>query len=339
MRWGDPKYLFLLLLVPVWVAFLVYFGRARRKALERLCDARFVDKLIPDQSPFRRIFKQALSVLTLVFLILALAEPQWGYHFEEVVRKGVDLFLVVDVSNSMLAEDVKPNRLERAKRKIYDLLKMAQGDRIGMIIFAGRPVQLCPLTLDYQAIHQFLESLSPDIINVQGSDLSAALRLGMKSFKDPKSSKAMIVISDGEDFSDNLQAAAKELKEAKIPLYILGLGTPEGAPIPLPKGEGGFKRDDAGNVVITKLAEKDLAQLALTTGGEYVRSVTGDEDLTELYVKGLKKALTGSEIKSSKKRVYETRFQWPLGLCLVLLLAETLMGENKRWERGLKKAA
>jgi len=333
MRWGDPKFFLLLFLVPVWAVAAFFWARSRKRALKQLCDERFAGKLIPLQSRLRRLVKQALWGVSLVLLIVTAAEPKWGYHFEEVVRKGVDLMLVVDVSNSMLAEDVKPSRLERAKRKIYDLLKMAQGDRIGMIVFAGRPVLLSPLTLDYQAVHQFIESLSPDILTVQGSDLAAALKLAMKAFKDPKSEKAMMVFSDGEDFSENLSAVAKDLAQAKIPVYILGVGTPEGAPIPLPRGEGGFKRDDAGNVVVTKLKEKALADLAVSTGGEYVRSVTNDEDLNEIYAKGLKGALTGSEVKTSKKRVYESRFQWPLGVAILLLLAESLLGENRRVEK------
>jgi Ca-activated chloride channel family protein len=335
MRWADYRYLLLFALIPFLVVFLIVLGRSRRKAMERFCDAKFFQKLMPYFSVFRRVFKQALIVIAVVFTVLALAEPQWGYHFEEVVRKGVDLMLVVDVSNSMLAQDMKPNRLERAKRKIYDLLKTAQGDRIGLVIFAGRAALIVPLTLDYQAIYQFLETLSPDLIPVQGTDLSGALKLAVKSFKDPKTSKAIMVFTDGEDFQENLEGDIKTLKEEKIPLYIMGFGSPEGAPIPLPKGEGGFKRDDAGDVVITKLDEKGLASLALATEGKYVRSVTGDDDINELYVKGLKGAITGSEIKASKKRVYESRFQWPLGICLLLLFFEMILGENKRVERGV----
>jgi Ca-activated chloride channel family protein len=330
MRWGDPRYFLLLLLIPFWVGLFIYLTKRRRQILARFCDEKFVEKLIPYLSRVRRIIKQVFWVLAFVFLSVALAEPQWGYHFEEVVRKGVDLMLVVDVSNSMLAEDVKPNRLERAKRKVYDLLKVAHGDRIGLIVFAGRSILLCPQTLDYQAIYQFLETLSTDLIPVQGTDLAGALKLAMKSFKDPKTSKAIMVFTDGEDFSSDLQTVAGELKQQKIPLYILGFGTPEGAPIPLPRGEGGFKRDEAGNVVITKLAERSMADLAVASGGEYVRSVTGDEDLNELYVKGLKSALSGSEIKASKKRVYESRFQWPLALGLIFLVVEMLIGENRR---------
>jgi len=333
MRWAEYRYFLFFALIPFLVVFLVFLGRSRRKAMERFCDAKFFQKLMPYFSPFRRIFKQALFVATVVFTIIALAEPQWGYHFEEVVRKGVDLMLVVDVSNSMLAQDMKPNRLERAKRKIYDLLKTAQGDRIGLVIFAGRAALLVPLTLDYQAIYQFLETLSPDLIPVQGSDLSGALKLAVKSFKDPKTSKAMMVFTDGEDFKENLESEIKLLRDEKIPLYIMGFGSTEGAPIPLPKGEGGFKRDDTGNVVISKLDEKGLASLAVATGGEYVRSVTGDEDINELYVKGLKGAITGTEIKASKKRVYESRFQWPLAIALLILLLEMMIGENKRLEK------
>lgn len=327
MKWGHFTYLFCLLLLPVFAGIFIFFNKQRKKKLAEFADESFWQKLMPMARPGRKIAKQVLWLMALLCFFVALAEPKWGYHFEDVVRKGVDIFLLVDVSNSMLAEDVKPSRLERAKRKIYDLLKMSQGDRIGLIVFAGRAVVLCPLTLDYQAIHQFIESLSTELISIQGTDLSGAISLALKSYKDPKSQKALITFTDGEDSNPDFPKIISTLKEQKIPLYILGFGTPEGAPIPLPKGEGGFKRDDAGNLVISKLAEKGLMQVASETGGEYVRSVTSDEDLNELYAKGLKGAMSGSEIKTSKKRVYESRFQWPLGLGIFFLLLSFFLGE------------
>ncbi len=334
MRWGN-SYLFLLfLLLPVLGAFFVWVNWRQNRLLKKFCEAKFLAKLIPDYSFVRPLVKQSLWLIAFIFLVVTLAEPKWGYHFEEVVRKGSDLIIAVDVSNSMLAEDIKPNRLERVKRKIYDLLQMAKGDRIGLVAFAGKAILLCPLTLDYQAVDQFLESLNTDLIPIQGTDFTGALQIALKSFKDSKNSKAILLFTDGEDHGPELQSVLKELKEKNIPLYILGVGTPEGAPIPLPKGQGGFKRDEAGNVVISKLNEKELANLAVASGGEYVRSVTSDADLTELYAKGLKGALTGSEIKSGKKRVYETRFQWPLGIALLLWLIEFFVGEKKRNSEG-----
>ncbi len=330
MQWGDTQYLLFLLLIPILVGLLIFLFKIRKKSIERFCDPQFIQTLAPLWSPSRLVLKQIFLVLTFVFLILCLAEPKWGYHFEEVIRKGNDLFLIVDLSNSMLAEDLKPNRLERAKRKIRDLLKMANGDRIGMIVFAGRSILICPLTLDYQAVEQFLNDLSPDLIPIQGTDLSGAFKLAMNNFRDPKSSKALIVLSDGEDHSDELESTVNSLKEKKIPLYILGFGTPEGAPVPLPKGEGGFKRDRSGNIVISKLEEQTLAEIAKKSGGVYIRSVTNDEDLNELYVKDLKGALKGNEIKSGKKRVYESRFQWPLGFAFLVLLIELSIGENRK---------
>lgn len=329
MKWGNLTYLWLLALIPLFAVLFFWLHRQRKKWMRNFADAEFWPKLMPLTKLGRRIAKQMLWLLALLSFIVALAEPRWGYHFEDVVRKGVDIFLLVDISNSMMAEDIKPNRLERAKRKIYDLLKMSQGDRIGLIIFAGRAVVLTPLTLDYQAIHQFLESISPDLIPIQGTDLTGAISLALKSFKDPKSQKALLTFTDGEDQSSDLNKLITNLKEQKIPLYILGFGTTEGAPIPLPKGEGGFKRDDAGNLVISKLEEKSLMKLASETGGEYVRSVTSDEDLNELYAKGLKGAMSGSEIKSSKKRVYESRFQWPLGAGFLFLFLSYLISEVK----------
>ncbi|MBL7686044.1 MAG: VWA domain-containing protein, partial [Deltaproteobacteria bacterium] len=333
MRWGDLRYLILLALFPVLVLFLILTARSYRKKLLQFCEAGFLNRLIPFQSQVRPLIKRVLYGLTFLFFVLTLIEPKWGYHFEDVVRKGVDLMLIVDVSNSMMAEDMKPNRLEREKRKIVDLLKMAQGDRIGLIVFAGKPILLCPLTLDYQTIDQFLEDLSTDLIPIQGTDLKGAIDLAIKSFKDEKSQKALMIFSDGEDFGEDLAQATGKLKELKIPAYIMGFGTPEGAPIPSGRGEGGFKRDDSGNLVVSKLNERALSDLALATGGEYVRSVTNDDDLNELYTKALKGAQQGNEIKTSKKRVYESRFQWPLGIALFLIILEFLISENRRKQK------
>lgn len=320
MHWSHSFYFYLFLLVPFFLAFFFWIARMRKRALARFCDPGFWKVLMPSFDPRRRILKQACWLLGVMLLVITLAEPQWGYHYEEVKRRGVDLFLVVDLSNSMLAEDIKPNRLERARRKIYDFLKMAEGDRVGLIVFAGRSVMLCPLILDYQAMDPFLESLSPDLIPIQGTDLAGALRVGVGNFKDPHTAKAMIVFTDGEDYSEEMKSSLDLLQSKKISLYILGIGTPEGAPIPLPKGEGGFKKEESGAMILTKLSEKTLADLAVSTGGKYVRSVTGDEDLKELYLRGLKGSLEMSEIKSGKKQVYDTRFQWSLAFALFFFI-------------------
>ncbi len=328
MRWGQSLYFLVLFLIPLGMVFFIFTEKKRVRDLLRLADSVLLSRLLPNFNSTRHKIRKLAFLISLFFLSLALAEPQWGYHWEDVVRKGVDLMLVVDLSNSMNAEDLKPSRLMRVRRKIQDLLKKVEGDRVGMVVFAGRAIQLCPLTLDYQAITQFIDSLSPDLIPIQGTDLSGALDLAMKNFKDPKSSKAILVMSDGEDFSEELKEIEGRLKKEAISVYVLGFGSIEGAPIPLEKGEGGFKRDSAGNVVLSKLEETTLGQLAASTGGIYVRSVTGDEDLDELYVKGLKGVLTDHEIKESKKRVYESRFQWPLAFGLLILVAEFLWREK-----------
>lgn len=330
MKFAQPLYFIALIFLPLIALLFVFLFKKRQKNLQLFANIHSIQLLLPHFSPYRKVIKQALWLLTFFSLILALVGPQWGYHFEEVSRKGVDLFILADVSSSMMAEDLKPNRLEQLKRKVHDLLKLSQGDRIGLIVFAGKAVVLCPLTLDYQAIEQFIEDLSPDLISIQGTNMTEALRLARQSFKDTKTSKALFLITDGEDHSEALEKEVKELKQNQIPLYILGIGTAQGAPIPLEKGEGGFKRDEAGNVVVSQLKESVLSELALASGGEYTRSVTTDEDLNTLYVKGLKGALSSSEFKASKKKVYEHRYQWPLAFALLFLIIEFMFSDYKK---------
>lgn len=333
MRFNHPDFVFLFFLVPLLLAVLFYQGYRRKKAWQALADEPLRANLMPHRAPWRVAVKSGLKVLALVFLILALMEPQWGTKEEEVTLKGADLMLVLDVSNSMLAQDLKPSRMERMKRKLRDLLQMLAGDRVGLIAFAGRSFLLSPLTIDYGTLEMFVDELSPNTIPVQGTDLSGALSLAVKAMSDKESAKAILVFSDGEDFSEKLDKMIETLKEKKIKVFALGFGTPEGAPIPEPGG--GFKTNPEGEMVVSKLKEEALKDLALETGGAYVRTVSGDEDLRQLYVKGVRGALELSELKAARKQVWESRFYWPLGLALVFLALERLISESRRPKKGL----
>jgi 26S proteasome regulatory complex, subunit RPN10/PSMD4 len=328
VRFAHFDMVFLFFLLPVLFALIFYSGYRRRRAWKALADESLRSKLMPTASAFRVTFKNILKTLAFVFVVLALMEPQWGTREEEVKVRGVDMMVLVDVSNSMLAQDVPPSRLERAKRKLRDLIDMLAGDRVGLIAFAGRSFLLSPLTTDYGTLSLFIDELNTQTIPVQGTDLAGALELASKAMTDKDSAKAILVISDGEDHSERLDKMVQTLKEKGIKVFVLGVGTPQGAPVP--NLGGGFKTDPAGKTVVSQLGESALKELAVETGGAYARTVTGDDDLKELYLKGVRGVLDLRDLKVAKKQVWESRFYWPLGAAALLLLLERLIPEARR---------
>ena len=331
MRFNHPNAVFLFFLIPLLLGFIFYQAARRKAAWKALADPELKPRLMPNRSPWRIALKNILKVAAAVFLVLAMMEPQWGTREEEVTIKGADLVILIDVSNSMLAQDLKPSRLERAKRKLHDLIQMLAGDRVGLVAFAGRSFLLSPLTIDYGTLEMFVDELSPSTIPVQGTDISSALSLAIKAMGDKESAKAVLIFSDGEDHSERLDKMIDTLKEKKIKVFVLGFGTTEGAPVP--DDSGGFKKDENGETVVSKLKEEALKDLALETGGAYVRAVTGDADLRQLYVKGVRGAMELSELKAARKQVWESRFYWPLGIATALLLLERLIAEGRRSKR------
>jgi Ca-activated chloride channel family protein len=285
---------------------------------------------VSDIKKGRRRVKAFLSLLAMAFGIVALTQPQWGYHWEEIKRLGVDIIVAIDVSESMLAEDVKPSRLERAKREVFDLIEMLEGDRIGLIVFAGTSFVQCPLTLDYGACKMFLDYIDTDLIPVPGTALADAIRTATASFsKRERKSKALILITDGEDHEGEPIEAAKEAKQEGIKIFPIGVGRKEGVPIPLRGGSGGFKKDRQGDMVITHLDETTLQKIALETGGSYVSSVTGDMDLDKIYKEGIKQRIEQKQLKSTRKRRWEQRFQWFILCALLFIGLEFFVSERK----------
>jgi Ca-activated chloride channel family protein len=266
----------------------------------------------------------------ILFLLLSLTRPQWGYQWEDVRQEGVDIIIALDVSSSMLAEDIKPNRLERAKRKISDLLEMLQGDRVGLVAFAGTSFVQCPLTLDYTAARIFLSAIDTDLIPVQGTALGDALRTSIKAFRsEEKKSKAIILITDGEDQTGQALKAAKEAEKAGVKVYTIGIGRDIGAPLPNPNQAGGFLKNKDGEVILTKLDETTLQQISLQTGGSYVRSVTGDIDLKTIYLDQINQNLEKKEFKSERRKIWQERFQWFIFPALLFLLYESRLSAKK----------
>ena len=330
MIFAETQFLWILWLVPGLVFFFLVTERARRAKLATVIDPQLWKDVLPEKRDGRRRIKRVLLVTAVALSLLALLRPQWGYQLAEISRRGIDLYLVVDTSESMRAEDVRPSRIDRAKREMKDLLAMATGDRIGLIPFAGEAYVACPLTGDYNAFGIFVDEIDTDLIPIPGSDLSRALLKAIESFKKGSiGSRAIFLLTDGEVTSGKVESMLKELKEMEIPVYVMGIGTQEGAPIPLRDGSG-FKKDKEGSVIISRLGEQELSRLAVETGGRYVRSVVGDEDLEALYVKGIKKVLESVELKSGKKQIPIERFQFPLLAAFFLLLLEALLPEARK---------
>jgi Ca-activated chloride channel family protein len=329
MRFANPQYLFLLL-VPPALALLAFYGAARRKAiLKRFADEGMWSEIVLGRSEARAGLKTGLFIAATLLLTLCLLGPRWGFHWEEVERRGVDIVIALDTSKSMLSEDVQPSRLERAKREIYDLINMLRDDRIGLVVFSGGAFLQCPLTLDYGACMMFLDYVDTTVVPQQGTNLARAIIKSVEAFDDlERSSKAIILISDGGNLKGDPLAAAKEAKKKGIRIYSIGIGREdEQTPIPLP--EGGLKYD-GGKMVTTRLEDEALKEIALTTGGAYVRSVTGDLDLEKIYYEDIHKNLEKRQLETTRRKRWEERFQWPLLLAAILLFAEALIGERRK---------
>ncbi|MBW2708456.1 MAG: VWA domain-containing protein [Deltaproteobacteria bacterium] len=331
MNLSHPWILHFLWLLPLVVVTSVVVYRKRRQALIRFAEPELLKRLAPEGSRGKRVIKSALCLLALGCMVLALAGPRWGSHYQEVTQKGVDIVIALDVSPSMLVEDVKPDRLERAKREITDFLKVVQGDRVGLVAFSGAAYTQCPLTLDYGALMMFLNILHPDQFPVPGTDLGAAIQGAMAAF-DPKSEtdKVILLITDGEDNEKRGLEAAREAAEKGIKIFVFGMGDTAGGPIPASGGRGGFIKDDKGELVLSKLDEAGLQKMAAVTGGEYVRSMAGDLDLDRLYFDGIKEKTDAAVVKSGKIKVYEERFFIFAVAAFLLLLLEGLINHLKR---------
>lgn len=329
MKFADPKSLFFLwALVPV--AGLLVRGVVRRKRiLARFADPAVHPDLLPGYDPKSRWIKAGLILAALVLAVFALTGPTMGFRWEKTTAKGVDIMIALDCSRSMLAQDIAPTRLERAKREIVDLLRMMKSDRAGLVAFAGQAVLQCPLTMDHTAFHIFLKVLTPDYLPVGGTNLPAAIEACYNGFEaDADTDKAIILITDGENTAGDVSQIAKKMAESRIKVFSIGVGDPAGAPIPDP--DGGFTKDAQGNIVMSRVDEESLKEIARLTDGSYVRSVAGDMDLDRIYTQGIRGTMEQKTLEQGKKKVGEQRFQWFLFPCVVLLLMELWLPVTRR---------
>jgi Ca-activated chloride channel homolog len=328
--------LFWIWAVPVLFLLFLYGIRKRRRLLRRFAAAPTLPVLVPDGD--RRRIRAGLILAATALGILALAGPRYGFHWEEVHRRGVELVVALDCSRSMLASDISPARLDRAKRKIFDLLGRLRGDRVGLVAFAGTAFLQCPLTIDYAAFHLFLNAMHPDMMPVGGTDLAAAVHVALDAFgESSEADRAIVLITDGEQTGpgDPL-AAADAAAEAGVRLFCIGVGGSTG--VPVPDSEGGLRKDAAGNIAITRLDEETLRRMAAKTGGTYVRSVAGDMDLETIYERDIRGGMETAEFEGGRRRVRKDRYQWPLALAVLALLAEMLLSPglgNSRTRRTI----
>jgi len=332
MNFGAPNWFWGLLLIPVLA---VLFARAERRSAARLRE--FVsERLLPTLARTldrrRRTLRFALTLLAVILTITALAKPRWGYIYEDVKRKGLDLILAGDTSRSMLSNDVPPSRLQRVKLAAQDLLNELQGDRVGLIAFAGRAFLQAPLTIDYDAAVEAINDLDTTTIPEGGTNISAAIDLAVQTYgKSAIGNRALIIFTDGEELSGDSLATAKAAADAGVRIFTVGVGTSEGSLIPL-SGEGGgtaFVKDSNGQVVKSKLDEKRLKEIAETTGGFYIHLEDGPRTMKQLFDEGLAKMQTGDIDDRMSRRPIE-RYQWPLGAALVVFAAAFLLRERKR---------
>jgi Ca-activated chloride channel family protein len=317
-------------ILPMAALVLTIQSRKKRKAMEQFADPDLLSRIAERDHGGRRFLKGLFLILSLGMMLFALTGPRWGSRYQEVSQKGVDVVLAVDVSPSMMVEDIEPNRLERARREILDFLRIVQGDRVGLVAFSGAAFIQCPLTLDYAALQMFLSALQPDLIPLPGTDLGAAIEVGVSAFDfKQETDKVILLITDGEDNEQRGLEAAFNAREKGVKIFIFGMGEKSGGPIPSENGEGGFKKDKDGSLVLSKLKEESLREIASATGGAYVQSVAGDLDLDVLYFDGIKSRTEAKTLKSGKIKVYEERFTFFVLAAFLFLMLENLTNEKQ----------
>ena len=338
IRFDNIHFLYALLLIPVFIIIFWIMLRWKKKAMRRFGESSLIKNLMPAISNVRSQVKFILLMVAYAFFVVGIANPQIGSKLKKVDRKGIDLVLALDVSNSMLAEDIQPNRLERAKQSISKLIDNLHGDRIGIIVFAGKAYIQLPITTDYAAAKLFLSTIDTEIVPVQGTAIGDAIEMAKSSFNENNHSKAIIIITDGENHEDDAIKNAKEVAEEGILVYTIGMGLTDGSPIPVYNKYGnrtGFKKDKQGNTVVTKLNENMLQQIAAAGNGIYVRSDNTQAGLRKVFdeINSLEK----TEFESKMYSDYEDRFQYFIAIGLLFLLIEFFVFERKsKWARRFK---
>lgn len=327
-EFGYTTYLHLLWIVPVLLALFIVTRHITRKQLEQFASKKMIERLAPMRSTSKIWSKQILMLLALSMIIITIARPRFGTHLKEVERQGKELVVALDVSRSMMATDIQPNRLERAKQAVIKLLDKLNHDRISLIVFAGDAYTQLPLTTDYPAAKMFISSIEPDMIPQQGTAIGLAIDHGIKSFSPgEEKNKALIIITDGENHENDAIEKAKEAATKGIKIYTIGMGLPQGGPIPVKGRANEFHKDQNGNVVITKLNEGMLQQIAAAGEGSYIRANNIRSGLNSLFdeINELEKAKMKSQIYAE----FDEQFQFVAWIALFFLILEFFIMERK----------
>jgi len=341
MRFAQPQFLWLLLVFPPGLTLFFWWSWRRQQQLaQRFIQARLLPGLTVGWSAARRRFRMGCLVAAVACLLVALARPQWGFTWEEVRQRGLDIVIALDVSKSMLATDVSPNRLARAKLAALDLLRQARADRVGLVAFAGTAFLQCPLTLDDAIFRQSLEVLDVQTISQGGTALAEAIETALQAFKEEDNHKVLVLLTDGEDHDSGALEAAQRAAKAGLRLFTVGVGTPEGELLRVKNAQGreDYVRDEQGNVVKSRLNETLLQQIAGATEGGFYLPLRGPKVMETLYERGLA-PLPKFEGAEKFVRRYHERFHWPLAAALVLLVLEMLWPEAGRAGRQAPEAA
>ena len=337
MELDEKKYLYLLFILPILVVIFFFFLYWKRKKQREFGDVELIKKLSPDKSPFKSTLKFVVLLLAFACLIMALVNPKIGTKTETVKREGIDIVFAVDVSKSMLAEDIAPNRLDKTKQIISQIMNELGSDRIGVVAYAGSAFPVLPLTTDYGVAKMFVQSMNPGMVSSKGTSIEDAIKIS-ESYFDPKSktSKLVILISDGEDHSEGAKATAEEAKKAGLKILTIGVGTTKGGPIPL-KRNGvveSFQRDRQNEVVITKLNESSLQEIAKITEGKYINGRNTKEVVD--FVKNALENIEKTEFESTQFTDFNSQFQWFLGMGLLLLVVDVFLLEKKtKWVKKM----
>ncbi len=328
-RFGNIEYLWGLLIIPLLTVFFIMSRISRRRALKKFGQQEILGQLMPYSSKNRPVVKFMILMLALAFFIVGIARPQFGSKLKTVKREGVELIIALDVSNSMMAEDIQPNRLERAKRAISRLTDRLKDDKIGLIVFAGDAYTQLPITSDYNSAKLFLNSVNTQIVPKQGTAIGAAIDLARRSFTpNGEANKAIVIITDGENHEDDAMSSAKAAVEEGIIVHTIGMGLPSGSPIPvLRNGQTDYLKDRDGNVVVTKLNEQMLEQIAAAGNGIYVRANNAQVGLNALFDEINK--MEKQEMESRTYSEYDDQFQYFFAVGLFLLLLEFVILERK----------
>lgn len=329
MKFENLQYSFWFILLPLLIGFFIWSSRKRKRDLQKLAQTGLLERLMQNYRPKERIWRNGLLIAGIFFLLVALLGPQWGFQWEQVTHRGMDLLIAVDTSKSMLAQDIRPNRLERTKLVIQDLVGQLEGDRVGLITFAGTSFLQVPLTIDYNAFMQGVQSLSTDTMPQGGTAIGEALENALQAFRNGSAeSKVLVLITDGENHLSDPIKMAEKLADENIQVIIIGMGTTTGELIPvMADGHQQFLKDQQGNVVKTSLDEVLLKNVASSGKGVYI-SGSDPEALDAIYQNYISR-MQKTEFNTTRKKNYHQRYQIFLAIGLLLIGAEMLIGVKK----------